>query len=385
MFKKSLWMLTVFAGLLGASQAQAFDWFGGRLSIGGGYGRVDPKLPYAFKDTYEDGDMWTAHMKYFLNKNFSVVASYANLEPHLEGNKLDSYRLRPIVGSLRYNFFHNLPFSPYLTAGAGYSRNKHEVPNAATTKWEGFTYQGGLGLEFFITEGTSLGAEALYHHFEADGDNRPYRFASAVGMVNFYFGAGPSLKRTEAELEKQKAEAERARQEAERTRAEALSAQEAAAQAQQGQSDAQKATTEAQARAAQAQVQMQQAQAEVDQIKQKVASKQIQPITFETGSAQLKDISNDTLNRVAEIAKKYPTLRLRVEGHTDSVGSAGLNQRLSQRRADAVRDYLTGAGAVPADQVTSVGFGPTRPIASNETAEGRSQNRRVEFIFALPQ
>jgi len=93
--------------------------------------------------------------------------------------------------------------------------------------------------------------------------------------------------------------------------------------------------------------------------------------------------SNATLDKVAEIAKKYPNLKLRVEGHTDSTGSADLNQTLSQKRADAVRNYLTSNGGIPGDQVVAAGFGKTRPIASNDTAEGRAQNRRVEFVFFL--
>src|SRR5258708_19029468 len=112
--------------------------------------------------------MWMAHMKYFLNNDVSVVASYADLEPYKRGNKADQYRFRPVIASLRYNIFHHLPFTPYLTAGAGYTFNKHEVPGLATTKWNCFAYQAGLGLEFFITEGTSFGAEALYHSFEGE-------------------------------------------------------------------------------------------------------------------------------------------------------------------------------------------------------------------------
>ena len=62
--------------------------------------------------------MWTANMKYFLNNDFSVVASYADLEPYRRENKQDYYRFRPLVASLRYNLFHHLPVTPYLTAGS---------------------------------------------------------------------------------------------------------------------------------------------------------------------------------------------------------------------------------------------------------------------------
>ncbi len=381
--KKAL-LMSVFISLLGATSAHAFDWFGGRLSIGGGVGRAKPKLPYAYQDAYQDGEMWTAHMKYYINNDVSVIASYADLEPYARGNKGDQYRFRPIVGSVRYNFFHHLPFTPYLTAGAGYSTNKHEISGSSTDKWDGFTYQGGLGLEFFITEGTSLGAEALYHHFEApSGINSvyaPYRLISAVGTVNFYFGPGPSAKRAQEALEAEKAAAAKAQADADAAKAQALAAQQAAAQAQQGLNSAQQQAADA---AAKAQQEAAAAQAEVDQLKQMMSNKTISPIAFKTGSADLLVASNATLDKVAEIAKKYPDLKLRVEGHTDSVGSDASNQTLSQKRADSVRNYLTSTAGLPGDQIVAVGFGETRPIASNDTAEGRAQNRRVEFIFFL--
>src|SRR5665213_2308126 len=113
--------LSLLLVVLLAGSAHAFDWFGGRLSIGGGYGRVKPKLPYSFQDSYQDGEAWSGHIQYFLNNDVSVLASYADLEPYARGNKADQFRFRPIVGSLRYNIFHHLPFTPYLTAGAGYS------------------------------------------------------------------------------------------------------------------------------------------------------------------------------------------------------------------------------------------------------------------------
>ena len=113
-----------------------------------------------------------------------------------------------------------------------------------------------------------------------------------------------------------------------------------------------------------------------------IARKDLQPINFKTGSAELLDESHAALDKIAETAKKYPNLKLRVEGHTDSQGSDGYNLNLSQKRADAVRTYLVSTG-VPADQAVAAGFGKTRPITSNETVEGRAQNRRVEFLFFL--
>jgi outer membrane protein OmpA-like peptidoglycan-associated protein len=84
---------------------------------------------------------------------------------------------------------------------------------------------------------------------------------------------------------------------------------------------------------------------------------------------------------VVDIMKQNPDIRkVRVEGHTDSKGSDAYNIKLSQRRANAVRDYLIAHG-VEADRLVAVGYGETRPVADNGTAEGRARNRRVEFTI----
>jgi len=104
-------------------------------------------------------------------------------------------------------------------------------------------------------------------------------------------------------------------------------------------------------------------------------------VTFATGQATLVPGAREKLARVSGILAAHPTLRLEIEGHTDSVGSDGLNQSLSEKRADAVRSYLVQQG-VPTDAVTAAGFGKTRPVASNDTAEGRQLNRRVELVVS---
>ncbi len=101
-------------------------------------------------------------------------------------------------------------------------------------------------------------------------------------------------------------------------------------------------------------------------------------VYFKTGSDEIDPRSHEMLDEVGAILKVNPDLEIRVEGHTDSRGNAETNMRLSQERADSVRDYLTSRGA-RGGQVEAKGYGQTRPIASNETEEGRAQNRRVEF------
>jgi outer membrane protein OmpA-like peptidoglycan-associated protein len=85
--------------------------------------------------------------------------------------------------------------------------------------------------------------------------------------------------------------------------------------------------------------------------------------------------------KVSGILLAYPGLKIQLEGHTDSVGSDEYNQKLSEERAEAVREYLVSQG-VPGDTVTAAGFGKSKPVADNSTAQGRQQNRRVEMVVS---
>ena len=105
-----------------------------------------------------------------------------------------------------------------------------------------------------------------------------------------------------------------------------------------------------------------------------------QTIFFETRKATIKAVSHALLDEVARALADRPSIRVSIEGHTDSQGKDGYNLRLSNQRAAAVRRYLIGRG-IAADRMVSKGYGETRPIADNRTAEGRSQNRRVEFVI----
>jgi outer membrane protein OmpA-like peptidoglycan-associated protein len=104
-------------------------------------------------------------------------------------------------------------------------------------------------------------------------------------------------------------------------------------------------------------------------------------VLFDTGKYTLKPGAKEKLAKVSGILLAHPGLMLEIEGHTDSVGGEEYNQTLSEHRAEAVRDYLVGQGIQP-DTVSAKGFGKTKPVASNDTPEGRQQNRRVELVVS---
>lgn len=190
-----------------------------------------------------------------------------------------------------------------------------------------------------------------------------------------------------AAAEKAKAEAEQAKAEAEQAKAEALAQQQALA------AEAEKAK----AAAAQSETLRQQAEQEKAELRARLLQQlnsilatrdtargliaNMSDVLFRSGSAELAPAARERLAKVSGIILAYPSLHLAVEGHTDSIGSDEYNQNLSEQRAESVREYFVQQG-IASDSVVARGFGKTEPIATNDTPEGRAQNRRVELILS---
>jgi OOP family OmpA-OmpF porin len=104
-------------------------------------------------------------------------------------------------------------------------------------------------------------------------------------------------------------------------------------------------------------------------------------VQFATGSSQILPVSFGLLDEVAKVLTDNPQIELlQVEGHTDSTGTAAINRKLSQQRAESVMHYLASKG-VGGGRMKALGFGPDRPIADNSTDDGKEKNRRVEFMI----
>ena len=190
-----------------------------------------------------------------------------------------------------------------------------------------------------------------------------------------------------AEAQKAAAEAARQKQEAEQAKAEALAQQQALA------AEADKAR--------QAAVQSDQLRQQAEKEKQDLRARLLQQLNtvlatrdtarglianmsdvlFKSGSFELLGGARERLAKVSGIVLAYPSLHLSVEGHTDSIGTDDYNQQLSEKRAQAVRDYLVQQG-ISSDAISASGFGKTAPVASNDTPDGRKQNRRVELVLS---
>jgi outer membrane protein OmpA-like peptidoglycan-associated protein len=208
----------------------------------------------------------------------------------------------------------------------------------------------------------------------------------------------------QAQAQAQQAAAAQAQAQAEQSAAQAAQAQQAQQQAEQARQQAELAQQQAAQQAQQSELARQQAdqarqQAENDKAQMRARMLQqlnqvlqtrdtarglivnMPDVLFDTGKADLKGSARERLAKVAGILIAYPDIHVEVDGYTDSTGSLEFNERLSQQRADAVRSYL-GSQGVNSSTITTQGFGPSNPIASNETASGRQQNRRVEMVVS---
>jgi len=104
-------------------------------------------------------------------------------------------------------------------------------------------------------------------------------------------------------------------------------------------------------------------------------------VEFDTAKAVVKKKYHDNIKKVADFMKAYPETNAVIEGHTDNIGNEDYNVKLSQDRANSIRQYLIDNFGIDASRLTATGYGPNRPIASNDTEEGRQKNRRVQAVI----
>ena len=207
--------------------------------------------------------------------------------------------------------------------------------------------------------------------------------------------------RRRADADKAAAEAQRQQQnaqaESEQNRAVAVGANQATAEAQQGQRNAEAESERNRLAAASSDQQLKQAVLDREELRAKLLQQfnvifatrdtarglivSLSDVLFDTGKSTLRPGAREKLAKISGIILAYPDLRLAIEGNTDSVGSDAMNQTLSEQRAASVRDYLAKEN-IPAASMTAQGFGKTQPVTTNDTAEGRQQNRRVELVVS---
>ena len=273
-------------------------------------------------------------------------------------------------------------------------QNKAAVEAAAKEATETAEEARLMAVKQKAEEEAQAEAKAREAKARADAEAEAKRRADAEAARLQAEQARVQAEKAKAEAEKAKAEALAAAQEAARQKEEAEKAKaEALAQQQALAAEADKAK----AAAAQSESLRQQAEQEkaelrarlLQQLNQILATRDsarglianMSDVLFRSGSYELLPGARERLAKVSGIILAYPSLHLAVEGHTDSIGGDEYNQTLSERRAESVRDYFVQQG-IAASSIEARGFGKTEPIASNDTPEGRQQNRRVELILS---
>jgi len=273
--------------------------------------------------------------------------------------------------------------------------------------------QNKAAVEAAAKEATETAEEARLMAVKQKAEDEAQAAAAAREAKARADAAAEAQRRADAEAaraqaEQARAQAEQAQAEAERMKQEALAAaQEAARQKEEAEKAKDKAvaqqqvlaaeTDKARAAAAQSESLRQQAEKEKQDLRARLLQQlnsilatrdsargliaNMSDVLFRSGSFELLPGARERLAKVSGIVLAYPSLHVAVEGHTDSVGSDQYNQDLSERRAQSVRDYFVQQG-IPASAVEARGFGKTAPIASNDTPEGRQQNRRVELVLS---
>lgn len=191
--------------------------------------------------------------------------------------------------------------------------------------------------------------------------------------------------RDQVRLDARTAEAERAKIDAAAAQAQAAAAQSQATAAQGQAADARRAAADAEARTREAQARAAQLEAMMTELQAKKTERgliiTIGDVLFATGQATLTPAGMNNLRKLADVLQANQERTVLAEGFTDSVGGAAYNQELSERRAAAVRNALTGMG-VAAQRVAMKGYGKAYPVAANDTASNRQLNRRVEIVLS---
>jgi len=230
---------------------------------------------------------------------------------------------------------------------------------------------------------------------EADAARSQVTTARAEGAEQ-RLAADRQLATARAEGAEQKLAADQARSDSDAAQAAAANAaqaaaanaaQAAAANAAEAAAANAAAANAAQVAAASSQQQTTEMQRQIDMLQAKVTDRglvlTLGDVLFESGRADLKTGTAGNLNKLAAFLNKYPDRSVAIEGYTDSIGSEDYNQALSQRRADSVRSYLVRQGIASA-RLSASGMGKNDPVAGNDSAFGRQQNRRVEVIISNP-
>jgi len=339
------------------------------------------------------GTIQQVHAKYELLKRGQYVLNRAAYQP---------VRINP-KGPLQLAEAENAVEIARLAGADRYAADTFQKAMIALQNAEGFmSSHGGKPVETNAREAAQMAEDAriiTYKRIEEEQLANERRLKQE--QLAQQRAAAEQAQANAQAAEAQRAAAEQAQREAQAASAQAVrdraAADAARAAAVQQQQQAEAEAERARQAAAQADAQRQQAESEKTQLRERLRQQlnailetretarglivNISDVLFDFNKYTLKPGAREKMAKVSGILLAYPGLKLQLEGHTDSVGSDDYNLKLSQQRADAVRDFLVEQGVAMAS-IASIGLGKSDPVASNDTATGRQQNRRVELVVS---
>ncbi len=385
-----VWSIGIVA--LGSRPVLAED-IKGRFGIGGIFEAVWPLGQESVKQQADNvGPGLGGWLRYGLSKHLSAAVSYENI--HL-GNDI---RVEPVILQGIYSLMPDRKVSPTIIAGGGISRGV-DAKNFSRAAWK-----GGLGLELFPNRNFAIGPQVTFHYVDS-GHSSPRHLNALGGGLNatWFFGGAKEAAATPAAAAPVAAALVSVSASPSSVVLGPGASQSISAAVDNtsnkavtwsinpplGSVDANGVYT-APATVSFAQDVTVTATSVADPSKSATSIVRLTPpaaapqtvsislnVLFDTGKTVVKPAYKADIAKVAEFMQSYPGTSAEIAGYTDNVGSEKMNISLSQRRADAVRQYLIDNFGIDAARLTAKGYGPARPIADNKTVEGRAQNRRV--------
>ncbi len=298
------------------------------------------------KQHLETAPFYGVRAGYNFTKALGVEAlfDYSNTESTLTSGNVDFYRAG---GELLYHFFPDNKLVPYVAAGYAFGTFRGDTALPIDNRAKG-VFDYGIGAKYFFTDNLALRGDVRHLIYTQDETLQAVEYS--VGLYIPFGGPQPAAKPVEPPPAPEPVVV--------------------------------KAVEPPPAPAPPPPAPAPVPVVQPKPAPVKLCSPTVLDILFDTNKSNIKPEYYDELKKVGDFLTEFPKAKGTIEGHTDSVGGKAFNQKLSQRRAESVRDYVIKNFGIAPERINAKGYGLTKPVASNKTKEGKAKNRRIEANFS---